>query len=226
MFILDSRPCTIAGFQRSARAYRMAASSTASLPELTATLTAPAIPCSVTLTVRITRAERPASMPAEAAYGATSGKSCARRGGANSFEPLLPLAASSSQAMAGNSGAAGSATRSSSATEIDDASGAPAPAGSLVMNVANIGEYSGARTRKAGDHAARTPSNTTCASATARLTRNRPLRRARSDTAGAAAGAVHSSATISHARAFMGAIVNQPLAQIKPEMLRSRGEVR
>ncbi len=66
--MVDVRPCTIAGIQKSARAYSTAAASSAESPELVATSISRAFPSAVTLTTRITRAERVSDIPARRAY--------------------------------------------------------------------------------------------------------------------------------------------------------------
>src|SRR5215831_6552178 len=70
IFMLELRPCTTAGLQRSARAYSTASASARELPEPTVTRMSPAVPLSVTVTARITRADFPGATPARRANSA------------------------------------------------------------------------------------------------------------------------------------------------------------
>jgi hypothetical protein len=102
--MLDWRPRTTAGSQRSERAYSIATASSLESPELIVTITLSAVPISVTVIVRMARAALAISIPACDAKTAGSGAaSDLKRGGANSL-------------LAGNSGLASPAGSSGSSS--------------------------------------------------------------------------------------------------------------
>ncbi len=118
--MLDSRPRTSAGCQRSVRAYAIAAESSSAMPEATTTLTSPASPCSVTVTVRMTRTIRATAMPASATNSSGEARIASfSLGGRNS---LVSRVSTSANSMTGRSNEPGSASAmgdSSSGTAIE-----------------------------------------------------------------------------------------------------------
>jgi len=212
MFILDGRPCTFAGLQRSARAYFMATSSAAGFPEPTTTRTSPASPSSVTSTLRITRTDFPGSMPASAAYGAVSGDFIASVGGANSFDAAELLSSSLGHASAGGRGGSVTATGSSGCDSGVGLERSPLSNRTLpTIKSAKTGEFVGVRASRQGDHSASRQIRNTWMSRIAVHTKAFRERVAPFRLGGGASGGCHSSTTISELREFMSRDARAPI---------------
>jgi hypothetical protein len=146
--MLDSRPRTNAGCQRSVRAYAMAAESSSATPDATRMLTSPAFPCSVTVTVRMTRTARGTVIPAAATnFSSVMRSSSASLGGRNSLLSAVPVSANAMPEKSSEGGSA-SATGNSNREGSIKAAGSAIEDCSASTKVAVISDAVGALARR------------------------------------------------------------------------------